>query len=130
MVYILHYLFHMYLGKIYLWTLFWGYLDLRGEGILFLLLSIAFLKWHILSHVIRAMMLHTLLICFSGRSFVYMEFQRLLFQTGIPNFSATFGRHCGLSLAQSCYFQPLVIHKRMGKLKLSTVPCQPCCVLC
>ena len=54
----------MYLGKIYIWTLFWGYLGLRGEGILFLLLSIAFLKWHILSHVIRAMMLHTLLICF------------------------------------------------------------------
>jgi hypothetical protein len=31
---------------------------------------------------------------------------------------------------KSCYFQPLVIHKRMGKLKLSTVPCQPCYVLC
>jgi hypothetical protein len=35
MVYILHYLFHMYLGKIYLWTLFWGYLGLRGGGTLF-----------------------------------------------------------------------------------------------
>ncbi|WVZ70528.1 hypothetical protein U9M48_019188 [Paspalum notatum var. saurae] len=91
----------------------------RGRDSIFIVVD-RFLKWHILSHVIRAMMLHTLLICFLGRSFVYMEFQRLLFQTGIQNSSAIFGRHCGLSLAQSCYFQPLVIHKRMGKLKLST----------
>ena len=38
----------------------------RG-GILFLLLLIASLRWHILFHVIRATMLHTLLPCFSGR---------------------------------------------------------------
>jgi hypothetical protein len=37
---------------------------------------IIFPKWHILFHVIRPMMLHILLICFSGISFDFMGVQQ------------------------------------------------------
>jgi hypothetical protein len=45
----------------------------------YLLSLIDFLKWLILFLATRATMLHTLLICFSGRSFTYMEYPRQLF---------------------------------------------------
>jgi hypothetical protein len=56
----------------------------RG-GIIFLWLSIVFLKWLTLYHVTRAIMHHMLLICFSLRSFVCMAYQILLFWIGMLN---------------------------------------------
>jgi hypothetical protein len=81
-----HQQFQMFHGKIYQWILFWDYLGLRGGGIPYLLSSIYFLKWLILFPATRAMMLHTLLICFLGRPFAYMEYSRQLFQIMIQNF--------------------------------------------
>ncbi|WVZ76149.1 hypothetical protein U9M48_024147 [Paspalum notatum var. saurae] len=61
------------LGLIFLWTLFWGCLELRRGGIVFLWLLIDFPKWLILYHVIRPMMLALLLNCSFERLFVCMR---------------------------------------------------------
>src|SRR5436190_12955084 len=65
-VFICLFLFLVHLGRIFRWILFWDCLGLRGGEIAFLWLLIVFLKWHILYHVTRATMLHTLLIFFYG----------------------------------------------------------------
>ena len=63
------------LGLIFLWTLFWDYLELRRGGIVFSWLLIDSPKWPILYHVIRLMMLAVLLNCSFERLFVCMVFQ-------------------------------------------------------
>src|SRR6266496_1908583 len=78
-VFICLFLFLVHLGRIFRWILFWDCLGLRGGEIAFLWLLIVFLKWHILYHVTRATMLHTLLIFFLRRLFVYMACQTPLF---------------------------------------------------
>src|SRR6266540_4053933 len=76
MVFICLFLFLVHLGRIFRWILFWDCLGLSGGEIVFLWLLIGFLKWHILYHVTRATMLHTLLI------FFFMEIVHL---HGVPN---------------------------------------------
>src|SRR5438045_4935659 len=78
-VFICLFQFLVHLGRIFRWILFWDCLGLRGGEIAFLWLLIVFLKWHILYHVTRATMLHTLLIFFLRRLFVYMACQTPLF---------------------------------------------------
>src|SRR6266498_1760240 len=85
MVFICLFLFLVRLGRIFLWTLFYACLVLRGGGIVFLSLLIVSLKWPILYHVTRATMLHTLLIFFLRRLFVYMAYQTPLFMIVMLN---------------------------------------------
>src|SRR3954464_9062178 len=79
MVYICLFLFLVFLGRIFLWTLFWDCHVHRRGGIVFLLLWIGFLRWHTLFLVIKRMMLCILLICSFVKLFVYMVCQILLF---------------------------------------------------
>jgi hypothetical protein len=60
-------------------------LEQRGEGMVFLWLSIVSLKWFILYRVTRAIMHHMLLICSSLRLFIYKVFQLLLSWIGMLN---------------------------------------------
>src|SRR6187200_90493 len=89
MVYICLCLSLVFFGKIYLWTLFWVYLEQRKGGIAYLLSWIGSRRWHTLYHVIKAMMLLMLLICSFVKLFACMVCQILLFQIVILNFLAT-----------------------------------------
>src|SRR5207237_9723698 len=91
MVFICLFLFLVHLGRIFRWILFWDCLGLRGGAIAFLWLLIVFLKWHILYHVTRAIMLHTLLIFFLRRLFVYMAFHTPFFLSVMLSASVIFG---------------------------------------
>src|SRR5437868_2069082 len=109
--------FLLCLGQIFLWILFWDWLEPRGGGIAFLLWWIDFLKWHTLYHVIKPMMLFILLTSFSKRLFACMVCPLLLFQIAMLNSWVTFGTHFGVNWDQSCYFLPHATHKLMDKLK-------------
>src|SRR3954471_11929454 len=114
MVYICLFLF---LGRIFLWTLFWDCHEHRRGGIVFLLLWIGFIRWHTLFLVIKRMMLHILLICSFVKLFVCMVCQILLSLIVILNFLATFGDVYGLSWGLNCSLVLHVIPKLMVKLK-------------
>src|SRR3954470_14093785 len=90
-VYICLFLFLVFLGRIFLWTLFWDYHVHKRGGIVFLLLWIGFLRWHTLLLVVKRMMLRILLICSFVKLFVCMVCQILLFLIVILNFLDTFG---------------------------------------
>jgi len=90
---------------------FWDCLGLRGGGIAFLLWWINFLRWHILYHVIKVMMLSILLTSFLKRLYVCMVCLLLLFQIMMQNSWVISGVLCGTSWVPNCYFLPLVIHK-------------------
>ena len=64
MSYILFYMSLMNLGKMLVWTLFLDCLGQLKDMILFWLLLTDFLRWKILFHVTKPMMLHMLLNCF------------------------------------------------------------------
>src|SRR3954462_3462451 len=119
MVYICLCLYLVFLGRIYLWTLFQVYLEQRREGIAYLLSWIDSRKCHTLYHVIKAKMLLMLLICSFGKLFACMVCQILLSQIVILNSLATFGDVYGLSWGINCFLVLLVTPKLMVKLKLS-----------
>src|SRR3954467_14525137 len=103
MVYICLFLFLVFLGRIFLWTLFWDCHEHRRGGIVSLLLWIGFLRWHTLFLFIKL--------------FVCMVCQILLFLIVILNFLATFGDVYGLSWGLNCCLVLHVIPKLMDKLK-------------
>src|SRR3954471_4847987 len=76
MVYICLFLFLVFLGRIFLWTLFWDCHKHRRGGIVFFLLWIGFLRWHTLFLVIKRMML---------RIFLFLFFREIVRLHGVPN---------------------------------------------
>src|SRR3954466_10921414 len=90
MVYICLFLYLVFLGRIFLWTLFWDCHVHRRGGTVFLLLWIGFLRWHTLFLVIKWMMLRILLIYSFVKLLVYMVCQILFFLIVILNFLVTF----------------------------------------
>src|SRR4051812_14194445 len=116
MVYICLFLFLVFLGRIFLWTLFGDCLVHKRGGISFLLLWIGFLIWHTLFLFTKLMMLRILLICFFVKLFIYMVCQILLFMIVILNFLATSGDVYGLSWGPNFCLVLHVIPKLMDKL--------------
>jgi hypothetical protein len=86
MVFICLFMFPVHLGRIFLWILFWDFLEQRGGVIVFWSLSIVFQRWHILYPITKLIMLHMLLICSSLRLCVCMVCQILLFLIGMLSF--------------------------------------------
>src|SRR3954466_6045874 len=98
-------------------------------GIAYLLSWIDFLRWHILYHVIKAMMLLMLLIYSLERLFVYMVCPILLSRIVILSFLAIFGDAYGLSWGLNYFLVLHVIPKLMDKLKSTLLHCLPRFVL-
>src|SRR3954469_2491189 len=117
MVYTCLYLYLVFRGRIYPWTLFKACLKQRRRGIASLLSWIDFPRWHTLYHVIKAMMLLMLLIYSFVKLYACMVCQILLFQIVILNFLAIFGDVYGLSWGLNYFLVLHVIPKLMDKLK-------------
>src|SRR3954468_23884345 len=117
MVYICLFLFLVFLGMIFLWTLFWDCHEHKRGGTVFLLLWIGFLRFHTLFLVIKRMMLRILLICSFVKLFVCIVCEILLSLIVILNILATFGDIYGLSWGLNCSLVLHVIPKLMVKLK-------------
>jgi hypothetical protein len=83
MFFICLFLILVYLGRTFLWTLFWACLKQRGGVIVFLWLSIVSQIWHILYLDAKLIMLRKLLICSSVRLCICMVSQILLFLIGM-----------------------------------------------
>src|SRR3954469_7828775 len=117
MVYTCLYLYLVFRGRTYPWTLFKVCLEQRRGGIAYLLSWTDFLRWHILYHVIKVMMLLMLLIYSFEKLYACMVCQILLSQIVILNFLATFGDVYGLSWGLNYFLVLHVIPKLMDKLK-------------
>src|SRR3954463_8436455 len=117
MVYTCLYLYLVFRGRTYPWTLFSACLEQRRGGIAYLLSWTDFLRWHILYHVIKVMMLLMLLIYSFEKLYACMVCQKLLYQIVILNFLATFGDVYGLSWGLNYFLVLHVIPKLMDKLK-------------
>src|SRR3954467_4918738 len=126
MVYTCLYLYLVFRGRTYAWTLFYVCLEQRRGGIAYLLSWIDFLRWHTLYHVIKVMMLLMLLIYSFVRLFAYMVCPILLFWIVIQSFLAIFGDVYGLSWGLNYFLVLHVIPKLMDKLKWSIRHCLLC----